>query len=169
MHTWISCEHPLQSRWNLWHSDPLWKKHCMSNKKIISCFLYPLKTTVFTVSRKSFHTGCSNLTSMFLYVVIFQQMTCFFAVKTSPNMIGLTKKYHNQETTEKKFQSSWCSILYYFLNADWLIYWCAPLKGVCNKILNIKPNIGHISGTWELLLCEYWRKSMIINNNFIVK
>jgi hypothetical protein len=24
------------------------------------------------------------------------------------------KKYHNQETTEKKFQSSWCSILYYF-------------------------------------------------------
>ena len=28
----------------------------------------------------------------------------FFAVKTSPNMIGLTKKYHNQETTEKKFK-----------------------------------------------------------------
>ena len=26
----------------------------------------------------------------------------------------------------------------------------------------IKPCIGHISGTWELLLCEYWRKSMII-------
>jgi hypothetical protein len=22
--------------------------------------------------------------------------------------------------------------------------------------------VGHISGTWELLLCEYWRKSMII-------
>jgi hypothetical protein len=22
--------------------------------------------------------------------------------------------------------------------------------------------MGHISGTWELLLCEYWRKSMII-------
>jgi hypothetical protein len=64
----------------------------MSNKKIISCFQYPVKTTVFTVSSKSFHTGCSNLTSMFLYVVIFQQMTCFFAVKTSPNMIGLTVK-----------------------------------------------------------------------------
>jgi hypothetical protein len=76
----------------LLHSDPLWKKHCMSNKKIISCFQYPVKTTVFTVSRKSFHTGCSNLTSMFLYVVIFQQMTCFFAVQTSPNMIGLTVK-----------------------------------------------------------------------------
>jgi hypothetical protein len=59
---------------------------------------------------------------MFLYVVIFQQMTCFFAVKTSPNMIGLTKKYHNQETTEKKFQSSWCSILYYFLNADFFFW-----------------------------------------------
>jgi hypothetical protein len=28
--------------------------------------------------------------------------------------------------------------------------------------LNIKPCMGHISGTWELLLCEYWRKSMII-------
>ena len=46
------------------------------------------------------------------------------------------KKYHNQETTEKKFQSPWCSILYYFrghkcVNADWLVYWCAPspLKG----------------------------------------
>jgi hypothetical protein len=26
----------------------------MSNKKIISCFQYPVKTTVFTVSRKSF-------------------------------------------------------------------------------------------------------------------
>ena len=50
------------------HADPLWKKHCtcMSNKKIISCFQYPVKTTAFTVSRKSFHTGCSNLTSMFL-------------------------------------------------------------------------------------------------------
>jgi hypothetical protein len=29
---------------------------------------------------------------MFLYVIIFQQMTCFFAAKTSPNMIGLTVK-----------------------------------------------------------------------------
>jgi hypothetical protein len=28
--------------------------------------------------------------------------------------------------------------------------------------LNIKPCMGQISGTWELLLCEYWRKSMII-------
>jgi hypothetical protein len=28
--------------------------------------------------------------------------------------------------------------------------------------LNIKPCMGHISGTWELLLREYWRKSMII-------
>jgi hypothetical protein len=40
------------------------------------------------------------------------------------------------------------------------------LKGcnlrVWNKILNIKPCMGHISGTWELLLCEYWKKSMII-------
>jgi hypothetical protein len=28
--------------------------------------------------------------------------------------------------------------------------------------LNIKPCMGQISGTWELLLREYWRKSMII-------
>jgi hypothetical protein len=28
--------------------------------------------------------------------------------------------------------------------------------------LNIKPCMGQISGTWEILLCEYWRKSMII-------
>ena len=27
--------------------------------------------------------------------------------------------------------------------------------------MNIKPCMGHISRTWELLLCEYWRKSMI--------
>jgi hypothetical protein len=25
--------------------------------------------------------------------------------------------------------------------------------------------MGHISGTWELFLCEYWRKSMIIGEN----
>ena len=36
------------------------------------------------------------------------------------------------------------------------------LTSLENKILNIKPCMGHISGTWELLLCEYWRKSMII-------
>ena len=28
--------------------------------------------------------------------------------------------------------------------------------------MNIKPCMVQISGTWELLLCEYWRKSMII-------
>jgi hypothetical protein len=54
------------------HSDPLWKKYCMSIKTIISCFQYPVKSTVFTVSRKSFHTCV-----VFLYVVIFQQMTYF--------------------------------------------------------------------------------------------
>ena len=26
--------------------------------------------------------------------------------------------------------------------------------------------MGHISGTWELLLCEYWRKSMIIGEKY---
>jgi hypothetical protein len=31
-----------------------------------------------------------------------------------------------------------------------------------NKILNIKPCMGQISGTWELLLCEYLRKRLII-------
>jgi hypothetical protein len=83
------------------HSDPLWKKHCMSSKTIISGFQYLVKTTVFTVSRNSFHTGCSHLISMLLYVIIFQQVTYFFAVQTSPNMIRLiVKRYHNQETTE---------------------------------------------------------------------
>jgi hypothetical protein len=91
------------------YSDPLLKKHCMSNKKIISCFQYPVKTTVFTVSRKSFHTGCSNFICGYI-----STNDVFFAVQTSPNMIGLTvKKYHNQETTKFFFQSSWCSILYY--------------------------------------------------------
>ena len=28
--------------------------------------------------------------------------------------------------------------------------------------MNIKPCMGQSSRTWELLLCEYWRKSMII-------
>ena len=28
--------------------------------------------------------------------------------------------------------------------------------------MNIKPCMGNISGIWELLLYEYWRKSMII-------
>jgi hypothetical protein len=35
------------------HSDPLWMKHCMSNKKIISYFQYPVNKTVFTISSKS--------------------------------------------------------------------------------------------------------------------
>ena len=31
---------------------------------------------------------------------------------------------------------------------------------VWNKIVNIKPCMGQISGTWELILCEYWRKKV---------
>jgi hypothetical protein len=40
---------------------------------------------------------------------------------------------------------------------------------VCNKILNIKPciGIGQISGTWELLMCEYGRKSMNIGGKIL--
>ena len=109
------------------HSNPPWKKYCMSNKKITSCFQYPVKTTVFTVFRKSFHTGRSNLISMFLYVIIFQQMTYFFAVQISPNMIQLTIKNIIIKKQLNFFSpNSWCSILYYCLNADWLVYWCAP-------------------------------------------
>jgi hypothetical protein len=51
---------------------------------------------------------------MFLYVVIFQQMTYFFAVQTSPNMIGLTVKNIIIKKQLIFFFSSWCSILYYF-------------------------------------------------------
>jgi hypothetical protein len=72
----------------------------MSIKKIICCFQYPVTTTVFTVSRKSFHTGCSI--SICGYI---STNDVLFAVKPSPNMIGLTvKEYHNQETTEICFQ-----------------------------------------------------------------
>jgi hypothetical protein len=117
-HHWITLQIKKiinKSKWILWitrelfpiilvqdpQSDPLWKKHCMSNKKKISCFQYPVRTTLFTVSRKSFHKGCSNLTPMFLYEVIFQPKMYYFAAQTSTNMIGLTvKKYHHQETTE---------------------------------------------------------------------
>ena len=39
---------------------------------------------------------------------------------------------------------------------------------VWNKVLNIKPCIGKISGTLEfLILCEYGRKSMIIGENIL--
>jgi hypothetical protein len=39
---------------------------------------------------------------MWLY---FNKWRIFFAVKTSPNLIGITvKKYHNQETTEFLFK-----------------------------------------------------------------
>jgi len=38
---------------------------------------------------------------------------------------------------------------------------------VKNKILNIKPCIGQISGTWELLICEYGRKCMVIGEKIL--
>ena len=107
------------------HSDALWKKHCMSNKKIISCFQYQVKTTVFTVSRKSFHTGCSNLTSMFLYVVIFQQMAYFCADQTSPNMIGLTVTNIIIKKQQNFFFEIpgilFCTTFENCPNADWLV------------------------------------------------
>ena len=34
------------------------------------------------------------------------------------------------------------------------------IQSVWNEILNIKPYMVQISGTWELLLHEYWRKNM---------
>ena len=116
----------------------------MSKKKIISCFQYPVKTTVFTVSRKSFHTGCSNLTSMFLYVVIFQQMTCFFAAKTSPNMIELTvKNIIIKKQLKKKFKvpgDLFC-IFEDCLNADQCglagLLMC-PLRGSAGRICHLE-------------------------------
>lgn len=38
---------------------------------------------------------------------------------------------------------------------------------VWNKVLNIKPCIGKISGTLEFLMCEYRRKSVIIGENIL--
>ena len=115
------------------HSDPLWKKHCMSNKKIISCFQYPVKTTVFTVYRKSFHTGYSNLTSIFFFICSYISTNdVFFAVKTSPNMIGLTVKHtiiKKQLKTNLKVPGVLFSTIFEdCLNADWLVYWNAPLN-----------------------------------------
>ena len=79
----------------------------------------------FTVSRKSFHTGCSNLTSMFLYVVIFQQMTYLFAVKTSPNMIGLSGKeiiIKKQLNLFSKVPDVVFCTTFDCVTADWLVY-----------------------------------------------
>ena len=100
-----------------------------ANKKIISCFQYPVKTAVFTASRKSFHIGCSNLTSMYLYVVIFQQMTYLFAVKTSPNMIGLSGKeiiIKKQLNLFSKVPDVVFCTTFDCVTADWLVYWCPP-------------------------------------------
>ena len=93
-------------------------------------FSISVKTTVFTVSRKSLHTACINLTSMFLYVVIFQQMT-FFAVKSSPSMMGLTVKNIIAKKELIFFQRYWCSILYYFRTVSKRIGWfTGPLKNI---------------------------------------
>ena len=102
-HHWLTLKikNHKKSKWIFWiirqpfpitliqgpHSDPFWKKYCMSIKKIICCFQYPVTTTVFTVSRKSFHTGCSIFICGYI-----STNDVFFAVKTSPNMIGLTVK-----------------------------------------------------------------------------
>ena len=63
---------------------------------------------------------------MFLYVVIFQQMTCVFAAKTSPNTIGLTvKNIIIKKQLKKKFKvpgDLFCTIFEGCLNADWLVY-----------------------------------------------
>jgi hypothetical protein len=40
---------------------------------------------------------------------------------------------------------------------------------VWNKILNIKPCGGQISGTMELLICEYWSKSIIIGEQILTE
>jgi hypothetical protein len=56
---------------------------------------------------------------------IFQQMTCFFAAKTSPNMIGLTvKNIIIKKQLKKKFKvpgDLFCTI-FDCLNADWLVW-----------------------------------------------
>jgi hypothetical protein len=60
---------------------------------------------------------------MFLYVVIFQQMTYVVAVETSPNMIGLTVKNIIIKKQLKTFFKVpgvlFCTTC---LNADWLVY-----------------------------------------------
>ena len=53
-------------------------------------------------------------------------MTCFFAAKTSPNMIGLTvKNIIIKKQLKKKFKvpgDLFCTIFEDCHNADWLVY-----------------------------------------------
>ena len=53
-------------------------------------------------------------------------MTCFFAAKTSPNMIGLTvKNIIIKKQLKKNFKVPgvlFCTIFEDCLNADWLVY-----------------------------------------------
>jgi hypothetical protein len=39
---------------------------------------------------------------------------------------------------------------------------------VWNKILNIKPCIGQISGIWDLLIRKYGRKTMVIDEKILI-
>ena len=52
-------------------------------------------------------------------------MTCFFAAKTSPNMIGLTVKniiIKKQLTKKLKVPGDLFCTIFDCLNADWLVY-----------------------------------------------
>jgi hypothetical protein len=93
------------------HLDFLWFFffNVSQNKKIISCFQYPVKTTVLTVSRKSFHTGVVIWHPCFICGYI-STNDVFFTVQTSPNMIGLTvKNIIIKKQLILFFKSSWCS------------------------------------------------------------
>ena len=82
------------------HSDPLWMKHCMSNKKIISYFQYPVNKTVFTISSKSLYTGCRGI-YMWLYFNKWHIFWYYILIKYD-KING--KKYHKPETTEHFFK-----------------------------------------------------------------
>jgi hypothetical protein len=59
-------------------------------------------------------------------------MTCFFAAKTPPNMIGLTaKNIIIKKQLKKKFKvpgDLFCTIFEDYLNADWLVYWTVSMR-----------------------------------------
>jgi hypothetical protein len=90
--------------------------------KMINFNYYKHRYTNMATSNKY---KCTQTHSKFIWYVLLTSEIFF----CSSNLIKYDrincKKYHNQETTEFFFLNSWCSILYYCLNADWLVYWCA--------------------------------------------
>jgi hypothetical protein len=92
-HHWLTLKikNHKKSKWIFWitrqpfpitlvqgpHSDPLWKKHCMSIKKISAVFNIRSQQQYLQYPGNPSTQGV-----VFLYVVIFQQMTYFLQLRS---------------------------------------------------------------------------------------